>query len=609
MKIKSHSQFLAMSSSPLCQKYGQVTAVKVVLDTRDGKLYFLDASNFQFHHVFCEDVLGYHKTLSEFNEENYSGDVSRPFLLANINYYQALDKYALEVGPSDRMNAKHLERLYKAVQEEVFFADNFFLMLSTSHVNNVKSSLSASIKLLAPEEVYANQTYQPISKNTRFGHVRVITDWEAQAKDIRPTDILLLNDIPLVFPLVAGVIVTQFQTPLSHVSLLGYNRKIPICAYTKLFDSEDMLALEGTVVEFSVEQDTFYLNPSTVTLEDIKRNKNTIKLKCDTSVDSLIPAQYLSEKLGKVVGNKAANFGDLVKYSEKMEFRTPESAFAIPFGPYKRHIDRSGIRGMLSNLFQKNNLNRSPQSIESDLKLIRWKIMSTPIDPQLLSDVKAMIKRLGDFRRMRFRSSTNAEDREGFSGAGLYTSKTGEVGNAKKPIDKAIKTVWASLWSYGAFMEREAFNIDHRYVAMGVLVHRSFPDEEVNGVAITMNLYRNNYMGFVVNAQLGNENVVQPTSGIECDQFICYPDETTSTYGKKKGGIDIITYSSINYGKLTMGESEIQHLANVLEQIKRRYLRKHYTGLSYFNFGLDLEFKLEKDTRQIYIKQMRVFNQ
>lgn len=608
-QIKSLNDFKAMSSLPLYQKYGQVSSVKVVLDTRDDKLYFLSSSQYQFHHVFCEDELGYRKTLAEFNEENYSGDEDRTFLLANINYYQALDKFALELGPSDRMNRKHLEQLFYAIQEEVYFADNFYLMLSTSHVIRVQSKLPEDIPVLTPEEVYSNQSYQPISKNTRFGRVRIIKDWEKDAKNIRSTDILFLEDIPLSFPLVAGVVVTQFQTPLSHVSLLGRNRKIPVCAYTNLFSNEELMELEGEVVEFTVEQDTFYLRPSKVNLAEHKRPKKRIRLKCDLTVDTLIGAEFLREKHGKIVGNKAANFGELLQYSKKLDFKTPESAFAIPFGQYKKHTDRAGIRPLLTQLLQKDNLNRSPEAIKKDLKLIRWKIMITPADPELIASVQNMIKKQGDYRRMRFRSSTNAEDREGFSGAGLYTSKTGELGNPNKPIDHAIKTVWASLWSYGAFMEREAFNLDHRYIAMGILVHRSFPDEEVNGVAITTNLYRDNYMGFVVNAQLGNENVVQPTSGIECDQFICYPDHSTSTYGKKKGGIDIITYSSLNHGNLTMTETEIQDLANVLEQIKRRYLRKHYTGKTYFNFGLDLEFKLDKGTRQFYIKQMRVFNQ
>lgn len=607
-KIQSFDDFEARSSQPLYQKYGQVSAVKVVYDTSTDNIYFIYASEFEYHFEFCEKELGYVKSLAEFNDENYSGDNGRQFLLANINYYQAIEKFALELGPSDRMNAHHLETLFAAVKKDVYFADNLYLMMNTDHVIELKSQLSDEIPLLTPEEVYANQTYQPLSKYSNHGRVVIVRNWKEQAKDIRSTDILLLEDIPPSFPLVAGVVVTKFQTPLSHVSLLGQNRKIPVCAYTKLFENKNLLSLEGKIVKYTVEQDTFRLVIADVTLNGIKRSSTPIKLKFDYSFDTLIAAQYIGERDSKSVGNKAANFGLLAEYSQKIDFKTPESAFAIPFSFYKKHAIRSGIEPLLAQLLQKDNLSRDQSSIESDLQLIQEKILNTPIDPILLSDIEKMIIRLGNYRSFRFRSSTNAEDSEGFSGAGLYASKTGELGNEKKPIDVAIKKVWASLWSYGAFMEREAFNIDHSTIAMGILAHRSFPEEEVNGVAITTNLYRDNYLGFVINAQLGNENVVDPTSGITCDQLIIYPDEEVAGYGRNGGSIDIITKSSLNNGKLVMTDAEMKHLANVLERIKRQYLRKHYTDKSYLNFGLDLEFKLDEKTRQLYIKQMRVYN-
>ncbi|NVK66035.1 MAG: hypothetical protein HWE22_15705 [Flavobacteriales bacterium] len=607
-QIQTFSDFKSRSSQPLYQKYGQVSAVKVVLDTKTNKLHFISSSDYEYHHEFCREELGYYKSLSDFNDENYSSESTRRFLLANINYYQSIDKFTLELGPSDRMNAQHLEKLFNAVKAEVYFSQNLFLMLNTSHVVSLKPSLSKQIPSLTPEEIYANQTYQPLSKYSNYGRVVIVRDWEKQSKDIRSTDILLLEDIPPSFPLVAGVVVTQFQTPLSHVSLLGQNRKIPVCAYTKLFSTDHLLALEGKTVKFTVEQDTFKLDLADVTLKGQKRSKSPIKLRYDFSMDTLIAAEYIRERDSKSVGNKAANFALLVDYTEKIDFKTPESAFAIPFSFYKQHATKSGIDPLLAQLLQKDNLNRHPDLVKRDLKLIRKMIKKTPVDAQLLADIEKMILRLGTHRRLRFRSSTNAEDRDGFSGAGLYTSKTGELYSDKKPIDRAIKKVWASLWSYGAFMEREAFNIDHRTVAMGILAHRSFPNEEVNGVAITTNLYRDNYLGFVVNAQLGNENVVDPTNGVVCDQFICYPDEEVSGYGRNGGSIDIITYSSLNNGKLVMTDEEITALANTLERIKRLYLRKHYTNKSYLNFGLDLEFKLDAETRQLYIKQMRIFN-
>ena len=177
----------------------------------------------------------------------------------------------------------------------------------------------------------------------------------------------------------------------------------------------------------------------------------------------------------------------------------------------------------------------------------------------------------------------------------------------RKSIEKAIKEVWASLWSYEAFMEREYFNLNHKKVYMGILVHRSFPSEDVNGVAITKNLYRNNNFGFVVNAQLGDESVVRPQKGNVCDQFVCYPNNVNSIYNNKNI-VDVISISNLNYGSLTMTDKEIQNLADQLEIVKRYFLNRIYLGKSYFSFGLDIEFKLEGENRDLYFKQVRIYN-
>ena len=167
--------------------------------------------------------------------------------------------------------------------------------------------------------------------------------------------------------------------------------------------------------------------------------------------------------------------------------------------------------------------------ITNTLKKIRKEIKQKDINPEL---IKAVNEKIGstDFSQFRFRSSTNAEDAKGFSGAGLYTSKTGILNHEKKSFEKAIKNVWASLWSYEAYSEREYYHINHKDVYMGILAHRAFPNEEVNGVAITKNLYRPDNFGFVINAQLGNENVVKPKQGTICDQFICYPNYVITSY-------------------------------------------------------------------------------
>ena len=43
--------------------------------------------------------------------------------------------------------------------------------------------------------------------------------------------------------------------------------------------------------------------------------------------------------------------------------------------------------------------------------------------------------------------------------------------------------VYASLWNFRAFTERDFHRIDHKEAAMGVFVHPSYQDEKVNGAA------------------------------------------------------------------------------------------------------------------------------
>jgi len=72
--------------------------------------------------------------------------------------------------------------------------------------------------------------------------------------------------------------------------------------------------------------------------------------------------------------------------------------------------------------------------------------------------------------------------------------------------------------------------------------------------------------------------------------------------------IDVITYSSLNTNNLVMRKDEIQHLANQLDLIKR-----HFTGKvdkwTYTRIGYDVEFKIDGDNRQLYIKQVRPYQE
>nr|MBP8244173.1 hypothetical protein [Chitinophagaceae bacterium] len=207
----------------------------------------------------------------------------------------------------------------------------------------------------------------------------------------------------------------------------------------------------------------------------------------------------------------------------------------------------------------------------------------------------------------RFRSSTNAEDVKGFNGAGLYESKTGSLTDPDKPIEKAIKTVWASLWDERAFAERQYFKIDQRSVAMGILVHRAFGEELANGVAVTKHLYRNNYPAYTFNAQVGEISVVTPPDGINCDEGIIALGRAS---GSHKVTVEYISRSNLSKDKTVLTDAQVELLAKYLTAIKEHFYYKvergtgrDETGL--MNFGMDVEFKIDALTGKLYIKQAR----
>ncbi|MGC4119861.1 MAG: PEP/pyruvate-binding domain-containing protein [Myxococcales bacterium] len=125
---------------------------------------------------------------------------------------------------------------------------------------------------------------------------------------------------------------------------------------------------------------------------------------------------------------------------------------------------------------------------------------------------------------MRFRSSSNVEDAQGFNGAGLYDSNSGYLApeaqpdpdERKKSIEWALKKTWASYWSAEAFEERRTALVPHLEGAMAVVVHAEFSDalEAANGV-LTLTLRHdggNPLASMVVDSQPGAESVTNPST-------------------------------------------------------------------------------------------------
>ncbi len=147
------------------------------------------------------------------------------------------------------------------------------------------------------------------------------------------------------------------------------------------------------------------------------------------------------------------------------------------------------------------------QQLSRDITAIRSIFKNpyiTTFSPQLQDAVIDCLQNFGfdPFEKIRFRSSTNVEDSEQFTGAGLYDSYSGcladdldhdDLGpcacdasdNNERGIFRAIRKVFASFYNENAFLERLRHDVNEAEVGMALLVHHSFPDEFelANGVA------------------------------------------------------------------------------------------------------------------------------
>jgi hypothetical protein len=611
--VKSAEDFKALSGDPLSDKFSGVLSVKVIWDIQNNAIYYTNSEKYEYHYTFCKEKLDFWGELAVFNTLNYNTNPLQKYCLANINFYPDLSSYCIEFTSSTYYSDDQIVQFTERIQNSFFTPNALKLIISSDYLTDLLNNGDIQFPYIFPDEIFKSQKYQMLNAGKTLGRLVFLDSLDKQYTKVSPFDIIVIHGSPIYIPPCAAIITDQHQSPLSHINVLSKHRMTPSFVDTEIWKNDSLLALNGKHVRLIVSAErhsieTIYMDEWNSYIQNQPAVK-TIALEYSLKENQIYPISEIRIEDKKFAGNKAASFGELslVAKRNKKLFSVPEGAFVIPFYYYDQHLKQPEIAASISKLLNNELLLSNPDSLQKYLKKIRKSIKKSKLSPTLLQAIETQIGNNKIGNSYRYRSSSNAEDIEGFSGAGLYNSKTGILGDTARSVDEAVLDVWAGAWNYGAFMERHIHHIDQLSMKMAVLVHRNFPDEKTNGVAVTANIYRSLFTGFTINTQLGDIDVVSPPEGVMSEQVLLINSVNFSADNARIVQ-EYITYSSLSPSKPLLTKEEYEQLFKALDVVKTHfYWNAPWTNtMTYSDYALDLEFKFDKNGK-LYLKQVRPY--
>jgi len=618
--------FELLASEPLDASIPGARSAKTVVDRQDGNaIYVQNSQEYRIHYEFCVahlsgDGLPLVADLATFNSVEYYSP-NRRFILGSVTFYEEPGVWVYEIAPYDTASAELIATAYDQLKANTWFGCDLYFHPTSEDVEAQVPDLPEHVQVITTEELFDGITYQPLNLGTSMGQLAFYSDADLETAIPAFREVVVLDAVPNDISVVMGIITDDFQTPLSHINVLSQNRGTPNMASIGAFDDDALRALEGEWVELTVGAMDWSIRPVTQEEADAWWEENKpepIEVEpMDVSVTALTDewdildpdAASLTDALEAAIpafGGKASHYGALATIGDVVPHPT---AFAIPVFHYDRFMTDNGLWTAVEEMLADPDFQADAATRRDRLAALRAQIEAGTVDAALLEEVETKITAghaagLYPQTRFRFRSSTNAEDTTGFNGAGLYESKSGDPEDADDPVDEAIKEVWASVWSTRAFEERAYFSIDHTHIGMAILSHRSFPDEEANGVAITANIYDTAGLepAFYINVQEGEESVVFPEEGITTDQIIYY------YYSPGQPAVYIQHSSLVPEGETVLSARQLYELGAALDAVHTTFSPVYGTGGFY---GMDTEFKFDQNPwtgeLQLYLKQARPY--
>ncbi len=578
---------------------------KFIIDIKSGEIYFIDVNVFKLHADFVLGIL----LKQEWTRENIIAynknyELKKPqFILGYLTHHLKVNKWSFAFWDGDKIDAKGVLGVSKKLGKTFFKKKLPFRANSPLQLRVARQVKRRGLATLTNNQIYKASRYQVFNKGSAVGKLRVVKKGSAfDSLIFDRTEIVLLQETyPDISP-VAGILSAVFSTPLAHVNLRAKAWRIPNASFR---DAHKKYAKwHGKMVYLEVRERDHVLRlatPAEIKAHETKVVETRTVHLPKANLDNADMAMLTRIRAIDIIsyGAKTSNLGEIA--SAQLDDLNVPKGFGVPFFYYLRHMRTTGLQKALDAMMVSPKFSSDARWRKASLAKLRKAIVDAPLEPRVLDALYKRVRiKLGG-KGVFVRSSTNAEDLQGFNGAGLYDTVPNVQG--KKALGAAVKQVWASLWNFRAVEERSLFGIDHRQVYAAVLVQVGV-NATAAGVLVSKNLFDpTDPDSFTINAKWGlGIRVVQGKRVPEQVLFdisnsgtkiISRSDDPVMLVFDKSGGIREVPNK---HAGVILSEARAKRLADAVIRFRPLFPAEH---------ALDVEWLLEGE--KIWIVQSRPY--
>ena len=561
-------------------------------DTPEPKVYFINSNTHTVHYGFWgaidADVIG----------DDSSGEIV--FYPTQINPNGTIGGYSFNFSFGDADDFEDTQRTYHLLLANMpFLQNNMTHFIGEGDEDNYLEEYAddyagSGIEVVLESEVFSNIDYIPLHLAEGYGFFRHMELGETPGS----RDIVLYDALPNSLPRVGGIMTSVIQTPLSHVNLRAIQDNVPNAYIADPLSIDSISNLLGSYIYYQVGQESFQIREATLDevnawYEALRPTEPQIPVR-DLSITEIMPLDEVQFEMSTAFGAKCANVATMRSFG--FPEGTIPDGFGIPFYYYDEFMTYNDFYDEVEVMINNPSFINDMVFREDRLRDLRDDIKDAPMPLWMMVDLQNMHESFPEGTAVRCRSSTNNEDLPGFSGAGLYTSKTQYEDEGH--IFKSIRQVYASMWNFRAFEERDFYRVDHYMAAMGVLCHPNFQEEQSNGVGISIDPIYNTEGTFYLNTQVGESLITNPEPNSVPEEILLYEDETQGA-----GYVVLRLSNLVEDGALVMESEYLDLMRDYLGVIHDEFAVLYdVEGIE--GFGMDIEYKVTAQD-QLAIKQAR----